>query len=262
LLLKYQQVFELIVRRYACCGYYHFGHCEEMLQHVNERVFTKIDRIVEQFDKKVLVRTYLSAICRKIIMEQVRSNRRRDKLLIEYMVAEEEPPPLVCPIDYVIVEEFRRLDRVLLLFGEKKSKLWLLLKLQFRVHVDLKDFQALNENAAETITDDLLRALNDNLYLKDREIYQLVFPFFLRFEQRLSHPDSLRKWYSLKLAEVITLMNGIPARAAYTEDTLQILIEKYCDLVASGDYSPVSPEEQTKSQRCNGYKMLKKVRKK
>lgn len=262
LLLRYQQVFELIVRRYACCGYYPFHHCDEMLQHVNERIFTKIDRIVEQFDKKVLVRTYLSAICRKIIMEQVRSDRRRDQLLTEFMVAEVEPAPVVCPIDYVIVEEFRRLDRILLLFGDKRSKLWLLLKLQFRVQVDRSDFSAIDPMAADAVTDDMIRALNDNLYLKDREIYQLVYPFFVRFENRLSHPDSLRKWYNMKLDEVIALMNGIPARAAYTSDTLQILVEKYCDMYSSGEYKPLTLEDQTKAERSNGYKLLKMLRKK
>jgi DNA-directed RNA polymerase specialized sigma24 family protein len=256
LLLKYQPVFELIARRYACNGYYPFGHSDEIVQHVNERVFSRIEKIREQFDGRVLVRTYLSAICRKIILEYIRCSGRRDELLAEYM-AEVSEPYVGYSLDYVIVEEFRRLDRVMLLFGSKRYKLWLLMKLLYRIRVEPSDFNAVNPNAAALISRDLLTRFNEDADLKDREIFQLVFPFFLRFEVRLTHYDSLRKWYRLKVSDVVSLMNGKPARAAYSQDTLQILVEKYCDTVATGGYVPITGI----SSECVEYPQPGKLRK-
>jgi len=256
LLLKYQPVFELIARRFACNGYYPFGHCEEIVQHVNERFFSRIEKIREQFDGRVLVRTYFSAICRKIIQEYIRCSGRRDELLADY-VAEVSEPITGYSLDYVIVEEFRRLDRVMTLFGSKRNKLWLLMKLLYRIRVEFSDFSEVNPGAAEIIGDDLLNRFNEDADMKDREIFQLVFPFFLRFEVRLTHYDSLRKWYRLKVSDVISLMNGTPARAAYSQDTLQILVEKYCDTVASGGYVPMAGI----SSECKEYPQSVKLRK-
>lgn len=262
LLLRYQQVFELIARRYACNGYYPFSHCEEIVQHVNEKVFTRIERIVNQFDGRVMVRTYLSAICRNIIMEYVRGLKRRQVLLTEYLMNCDEQPLIPYPVNYVIVEECRRLDRVMIMLGAKRYKLWLMMKLLYRIRVHYDDFAAVNVRAAKSITGEILVRLNENVDMRDRDIYEIVFHFFLKFESHLSHPDTLRKWFNLKTSEIIALMNGTPSRAAYCEDTLQLLVEKYFDLVGSGEYVPMKENAIGKNGKVTGYKMLKAVRKK
>jgi hypothetical protein len=260
LILKYQQVFLLIARKYACSGYYHFSHSEEIVQHVNERIFTKIDRIRDQFDGRVLVRTYLSAICRKIIMEYLRSAGRREVLLNEYHMVE-DVQPCCYPLEFVIIEEFRRLDRIMVLFGPKRDKLWLMMKLLYRIRISFEDFAAVNPRAATMVCEDLLHRLNHDAYLKDRDIYQLVFPFFQCFEARMQRPDSLRKWFNMKISDIIKLMNGTPARASYAEDTIQILVEKYCDMVESGVYAPLGRQSIGKKERIHGYRILKSIRK-
>ncbi len=259
LLLQYQPVFELIARRYACNGFYHFTQTDEVVQHVNEKVFTKIDQIREQFDGRVLVRTYLSAVCRKIVLEYIRKKGRREAFLAGYQVELEEPPA-VYSLEYVIEEEFRRFDKVMLMFGSKRNKLWLLMKLLYRIGVDISDFERVDAGAAAMVTPEWISRFNEDSELKDREIYQLVFPFFLRFEVRLTHYDSLRKWFYLKVAHVINLMNGSPPRAAYAEDTLQILVEKYCDMVSLGGYIPLDENSLKNTKEVTEKKRGRRVR--
>lgn len=238
LFLKYQPVFRMIVRKYACSGYFLFEECDEVLQHLNERLFSRADKIAHQFDHRSLVRTYLSAICRNIIAEQIRSSRRRMEMFCGKM-AMEAVGQMPYHANFVFKDEFKRLDNVMLMFGDKRHKLWLMMKLVFRIQVTMEDFRAVIPGIEKMVSQQWIDDINGDVYLRDKQIYKLLFPLLKTVEKRLSHPDTLRKWFNLKTADLIALMNGYPVRAAYAEDTLQILVEKYCDMAETGEYMPV-----------------------
>jgi DNA-directed RNA polymerase specialized sigma24 family protein len=242
LLLKYQTVFELIIRRYSRFGYYPYQDCNEVLQHLNVRLFAKVHTIMSRFDGRVLVRTYLSAICRNFIREYVRNLRKRNILQGKYYAME---PSCYLPYhnaDLLIREECERLDKVMFLLGSKREKLWLLMKLIYRIRVSEQELVSLNPQAFTLISQVDLYTLNHNLKLKDKDIYMTIFPIFQNLGYGISHPDTLRKWFKQRTREVIMLMNGAPPRSAYTEDTLQILVEKYCAMSENGLYVPLVME--------------------
>lgn len=261
LLLNYQNVFRIITRKYARSGYFSFEECDEIMQHINEKLFSRIEIIMEQYDGRVLVRTYLSAICRNIIKEYVRKVRRRKRLLIENVVMEQE---YYFPgnMEMLFREECRRLDRVMILLGKNKAKMWLLMKLTFRIKIELNDFLSVSDFASEAIGEDIIYRLNTDLSLKDKDLYLLAFPLFQQTESRISNPDTLRKWFRQKLTEVIALMNGMPQRAYYTEETMQILVEKYCSMTETGAYSPLSDCRYSQAEIKHCYNIIKGVRKK
>jgi DNA-directed RNA polymerase specialized sigma24 family protein len=239
LLLKYQSVFELIIRRYSRFGYYPYHDCSEVLQHLNVRLYSKINTIITRFDGRVLVRTYLSAICRNFIREYVRSIRKRNMLQGSYLVME---PSCYLPYqnaEIMIREECERFDKVMFLMGEKREKLWLLMRLIYRIKVSERELLVFNPAAFNRISQVDFYILNNSTRLKDKDIYAGILPVFQTPGNEPTHPDTLRKWFNQRIKEVILLMNGSPARSAYTEDTLQILVEKYCAMQESGSYNPL-----------------------
>ncbi|MFO7723050.1 MAG: hypothetical protein R6V49_07500 [Bacteroidales bacterium] len=239
LLLKYQSVFELIIRRYSRFGYYPYQDCNEVLQHINLRLFSRVNTIMSRFDGRVLVRTYLTAICRNSIREYIRNLRKRNMLQGRYYAME---PSCCLPYqntELLIKEEFERFDKVMFLLGGRREKLWLLMKLVFRIRVSEQELQKINPDAFSRISQVDLYTLNHNMKLKDKDIYVIIFPVFRDLGGSISHPDTLRKWFNQRIREVILLMNGSPPRSAYTIDTLQILVEKYCAMCESGMYVPL-----------------------
>lgn len=233
LLIKYQPIFSTIVRKYAQSGYYPFEECEEMLQHLNGLLLSRIDTIFSYYDGRVLVKTYLSVICHNALKEYIRCRHRRNILLQKHLATE----PQVCypeEINIIIREECKRLDKVMLLMGEQKNKLWLMMKLLYRIRVEWEDLLAVNPKARAIITEDEMNRFNSDAFLKDKDIYRIIFPLVNRSDGRTTHPDTLRKWFDARCREVVALMNGSPARAAYSSDTLQYLMEKYCALVDEG----------------------------
>lgn len=256
LLIKYQPLFKLISRKYAGDGYYSISDSNEILQLINEKMFTNINKIIDQFDGRVLVRTYLSSICRNIILEYTRSTKRRNELLQKYFVAdsakcEYSPTPVI-----YIKDEFRRFNIILNLFGSKKNKLILLMKLIYRIKVDRVDFLLFNKEVSKVITNEQIDAFNSDISLKDKDIYRiLAFNIELATRKRC-HPDTLRKWFNHKTTEIITLMNGYPPRAAYAEDTLQILVEKYYDMINTGQ---IAPSNKDLYQKGLNLKMRQKI---
>lgn len=261
LLLNYQKVFRIITRRYARNGYFSYDECDEILQHINEKLFSRIEIIMEQYDGRVLVRTYLSAICRNIIKEYIRTVRRRKRLLMENVVMEQE---YFFPgnMEMLFREECRRLDRIMVLLGKNKAKMWLLMKLTFRIRMDMNDFLAVSVSAGKVIGEDVIRRLNNDVTLRDKDLYLLTFPLFQLTGPRISNPDTLRKWFKQKLSEVIALMNGLPQRAYYTEETMQILVEKYCSMTETGTYSPLHDCKYSQAEIKHCYDIIKSVRKK
>ncbi len=238
LLIRHQTLFSLITRKYARAGYFPFQDCNEMLQVVNEKFCLHIGRIASQYNGQVLVRTYLSAICRNIIKEYLRSMRRRSLLLRDHMVCEPDfQVPLYARL--VILDEFNRLDKIMILMGHKKHKVMLMLKLLYRIKIGWSDLLSYREDARDYISEEVMDRLNCDPNLKDKDIYTLIFPLFATGEGKISHPDTLRKWFNYKTCELIRLLNGSPPRAAYCSDTLQILLEKYCLQVSEGNYIPL-----------------------
>ena len=236
LLLKYQPLFEMISRKYALAGYFPLEDCMEMVQIVNERFCLHIGKITRQFSGQVLVKTYLSAICRNVIKEYIRSLRRRDELLRCHMVCEPEyQVPVYARL--IMIDEFSRFDKILMLMGLKRYKLLLMMKLLYRIRVDRTDLEAYRKDAMDYISDEIINQFNTNPRLKDKDVYAMIFPLFATGEGKVSHPDTLRKWFNYKSSEIIRLLNGNPPRAAYCFDTLQILVERYFTEISAGHYA-------------------------
>lgn len=238
LLIRYQPVFEMITRKFARNGYYPFGDCSEMLQLVNEKICMHIWRISGRFDGRVLVRTYLSAICRNIIREHIRSSRHRVDLLRQN-VAGESCFQLPVYAGIIFREEFKRLDKILFLMGPSRNKMLLTMKVVYRIPVSMGDFLAFDPEARDFVSESMIEILNRDAGLKDKDVYRLIMPLFSRGENQISHPDTIRKWFNYKTMDIIRLMNGSPPRASYAYDTLQILVEKYFASVSSGEYVPL-----------------------
>lgn len=239
LLMKYQQIFTMITRRYARCGYFQVSDCDDILQHVNEQLLRKVNKIQCQYDGRVLVRTYLSVICRNAIREHLRMVRKRN-LINGRGNAVYEPQCVDWQNSVLfILDEFQRFEKIMHMLGSKKHKILLIMKLIYRIKVDLNDFKLYHAATLPFVTPAHLDLFNKSTTLKDKDIYRLLLPIMQQAGALINHPDTIRRWFNHKTDEIIIIMNGNPVRSYYTSDTLQILIEKYYAMVEAGTYTPV-----------------------
>ena len=231
LLEKYQEVIAIIAGRYAASGYYPFSECDEVVQHVNERLLNRINRIQENYNGSTRVTTYLSVIIRNIVTEHLRGMQR--------LVVEEHKPSMECigeqPTtgieNLAVEEEIKRFGIVLSLFGNQKRKLELCIKLYYRLPVSKDDFFSYAKRSKKMIDELFLNFLNSPEPYPDKNLFAHITPWFNAVEGKRNLPDALRKWVTARLNELINLMNGNPPFSAHTEETIGILAEKYfCQL--------------------------------
>ncbi len=225
LILKYQPIIKIIVRRYVQSGFIHIQDSDDFIQFINEKLLNKIKRIQENYNGKALLKTYMSVIMRNLCREKI---NKEEQVSTEELAEDHDIGSSEDTISGIVIEqELDRLTKILSFFYKQKTKLEFCLKLLYRIPVTKKDIEDFCPGKDEKEYHKLLDTINPNVKRKDKEIYAMVTPFLNKCEQKSNSPDAIRKWTKNKIEEMIKLMNGNPVRANYNNETLQILFEKY-----------------------------------
>jgi len=228
LLLNYQQVIGVIVQVYLRSGFFKDESKDEVVQYVNDQLLSRIDIIREQYNGRALLRTYLSAVIRNICAELLRERQRNS--FIEYF---EEP---VESASYetdqlsriVIKQELIRLETILMLFGPLQGRLEVCLRALYRLPLAKSDFLCCCKNPDDKAVNEAIKYLIQPVPLMEKEVFVCLNQVFNYEKGKTIQPDALRKWVKARTRELIVLLNGDPKRSNYNEETLQILLEKYC----------------------------------
>jgi DNA-directed RNA polymerase specialized sigma24 family protein len=216
---------------------------EDLFQEVITRLISgKIQRIREKFDfsysdgiKKSTFTSYLMVTVRNIYMDIIRERQVRPLTSGDYRPIDEvhdlykdkhEAKHMLNRL--VMDEEFSKLRTVLALHYRSRQRLELCLKLKCRLTVTKKDvkqcFPACNRNDIETL------AL-DYKSIKDNRLFDEVVAVFNRNEGRKNKSDTLRKWISIKVDEILEHMNRTHTSNVYTPKNLLDFITLYYERV-------------------------------
>lgn len=233
---------ETVVLLYRSCikkfiQYKHSGadEWEDIYQEVMARLISgKIHRIKEKFDfsysfdeektgtgnnqfiKKSSFTSYLMVSVRNIYMDIIRERNVRPLtgggvLPIEDVFDMYEEDNMLERL--VIEEEFQKFKMVLALFYNSRPKLELCLKLKCRIPLAGNDIRLCFPACAQEDIDTLSR---DFKGLKDKKVFDIVVPVFNRNEERENKSDTLRKWISVKIDEMVAHMNQTHSHPVYT----------------------------------------------
>jgi DNA-directed RNA polymerase specialized sigma24 family protein len=210
---------------------------EDIFQEVITRLISgKIFRIRDKFDfsynegiKKSTFTSYLMVSVRNIYMDIIRERQVRPLTAGELRPIDEvqdiyEQEDELMLNRLAMDEEFRKFRTLLALHYRSRWKLELCLKLKCRIPVGKNDvhrcFPACSSDDMETLA-------RDYRGVKDKHLFDAVVTVFNRNEQRENKSDTLRKWVSIKVEEIIAHMNHTHNCVIYTGKNLLDFITLY-----------------------------------
>lgn len=219
---------------------------EDIFQEVIARLISgKIHRIQEKFDfsfashetnentdnqqfvKKPSFSSYLMVSVRNIYMDIIRERNvrpltRGNVLSIDDVLEIYEEDNMLERL--VIEEECQKFHTVLNLYYHSRSKLELCLKLKCRIPLSREDILLCFPACAPGDIDILS---HDYKGIKDKKVFDLVVPAFNRNEERENKSDTLRKWISIKIDEMVSHMNQTHYYPVYTSKNFVDFITLY-----------------------------------
>jgi RNA polymerase sigma factor (sigma-70 family) len=227
LIVKYQPIVVVIVQVFMKSGYFRGEEKEEIVQQINEKLLSRIEKIRQQYNGIAQLRTYFSAVIRNLCLEIIRKGRNRDviRLVQEYDHNLSYSPDQLNSM--IINQELERLENILSMFVTLRIKMQISFKAILRIPVAEKELQeyCLNGDLNEIIGNS--QAILSGSGRNDKEIYRSLTALFNTVENKSNSLDATRKWITTREDEVIELLNGNPPRAYYDQESFRILLERY-----------------------------------
>ncbi len=226
LILKHSDAVRIIVKKYISLGMFRPSEYEDVVQSVLESLLEKIPAMRSQYNGSVLFVTYLSSIVKNICLGLHKTSTRRVHTVPLYEIASSDHTP-----DHevrVVDDAVKRLRTILVLYDRKLPKVLLALKLHYRLPITEGDLQSWYPDANNRDRTTILRAFGKYFeHVRDPELFRRVTPILNRLEEKSNQPDSLRRFITVTIGDILRLLNGTPARYAYDEDSLSVLVEHY-----------------------------------
>jgi len=225
LLTLYQDLIRIIVRKYTHLGYVSNRESDDLIQEVNRKLLERLPKIQSQYNGSSRLRTYFSVVVRNICLEEI---RKISKL-------EEPQPPEYYKLDsavepddlFLIKQEYERFNKVLRLMFKKKYRFIIMLRYMLDLNLSLQNLSDWKPECDDKKIANAFAKLNSSHGITKKEKYEKLSKVLEIVENNRTSPDSLRKWYTARSSEFISLMNGDPPRSSYSLETLQLLLEKH-----------------------------------
>ena len=226
LIINYQPIIGIIVRRYISTGMFEHGELHDVIQTVNEHLLVKLPIIQKQYNGTTFVRTYVSAIIRNVCLKMHEKETRALK-----PVPLGDPPDKPILTDSFAIEHARQLIKAILQQYNHRNqlpKLLLFLKLRFRVPLLESDILSWYPSCPKAKITLLLEKFGDEYeQMHENEIYHEVTPVANRAEGKSNTEEAMRKWTQSRITEIIELLNGTPEKWHFDEDSLKVLMEDF-----------------------------------
>ena len=226
LIVSYQNLIEIIIKKFISSGSINPTDKDEFLQIINERLLSSSEKIKKQYKGISLLKTYLSTIIRNICLEEINKRKKYNYIELENSNITNLFEDHMNDESY-LEYEFDRLNKILDMYNTKTSKLVLCFKVMFRLPINVSDFKTYCQKFKIDKMNQLIDSVKPNKIIPEFELFKILTPYINRCDNQVNQADTLRRWTKRKLDEIIELMNGNPPRANYDKDTLQILIEKF-----------------------------------
>jgi hypothetical protein len=224
LILELQDLIDIIVYQFIRSGYFNYNEKQDVKQQINIELFNRVDTIQIHYKGKSLLRTYIGVVIRNICNEILRDKKKSKYILVENNLNFEGRYDDIDPL--IMDEEMSRLRKIIELYFNKKYKLILCLKLKFKMVIELDDFRNINKNITPAEFGEFIDLINPYMDCPDNTMFMGLTLILNKYEHKDNTPDSLRKWVTDKINELIDILNGNPPTSNYNKESFQILFEK------------------------------------
>lgn len=205
---------------------------DDILQEVITRLISdKISKIQEKYDfnfKKIPSFTsYLMVTIRNIYIDILREGKKRMLRTeniqdIERITIDKNTENIINQL--FIEEELVKLDIIMKLYYKSRPKIEMCLKIKYRIPVTHKEVQNCFPNCDNEDIDILTK---DFKFTKDKIVFRKIAPIFNKHESRECKSDTLRKWVTVKIGEIILHLNRTHEHNVYNSYNFSDLITLY-----------------------------------
>jgi DNA-directed RNA polymerase specialized sigma24 family protein len=228
LVLRYQSMIRIIVRKYVASGMFDHASFEDVVQSVNTALLRNIVRAQVQYNGSTLVKTYISSIIRNICLQLHHIEERT--MPTERFDENDFPRPNHIEERLAIAHAIAVFRAILQQFDHngKLPRLLLCLKLWYRIPLESDDVVRWNPQCSTVDLRNLLSSFGSRYdRMPHREIFRVFTAFANKASKKENSDDAVRKWTHEKIAEILELMNGSPPTASFDEESLGALVEDY-----------------------------------
>lgn len=226
LLEVYQPVIEVIIYGFVKKGFFQAAEKMEVLQEVNLQLLeVKLEKIRQYYEGSALLRTYFSKVVNNTCIDIIRKqNRKTNVESADFLLYESDKTP--SPQQQLILkEEALRLEACLTALPRQRLKATLCLKAISRIPFTREDIQFLESPKTQFEIKAIRQTFFENYEnLSHIKVFEILTPLFNKIENKDLDADSLRRWTNHILDRFVFILNGDPPHAAYTRETLKILI--------------------------------------
>jgi len=226
LIILYQDIIQIIVKKYIASKMFYPSDFEDVVQAVNEDLLSKSERIRDQYNGIALLRTYFSAIVRNSCLKIY--DKRKREIKVSPLGDEDPIVEETATMNLAIEYDLERLKRIFKYYHKKREKVILCVKLYFRLKINKEDVIACFPACSDEDTLSFLDHFGTHYEKIDsKEVYRIVTPLLNKYEGKNNTVDAVRNWTEVRIREIIQLLNGNKRESAYDKESLRILTEKY-----------------------------------
>lgn len=228
----HQSMIRGIVMKYMASGLFRNDETDDVYQYINERLLTGVlEKMRNQYNSSYYIRTYFSKIISNLCLQYANMEGRRNLLQrnVDFSDVDVSTDETITA-DIVLKEMYEHLVTVLALFGTKRPRLELLMKITLKIGISRDDIlRCYPDCKAESMQRLLAQFQTPDQYSSSSltVIYETLIPLLNELEGKQNTADALRKWVDSKLDEIAEILNVPPVSAALNRETVKILIEKY-----------------------------------
>lgn len=228
LLLKYQGIIRIIVRRYVSTGMFRPNEFEDVVQELNAELLIRLPRIRRRYDGSSFVRTYFSAVVRNLCLKMHKKSRRkiRTEALDEEIAADPDDPMQKYQIEHA-VGMFRAIMRQ---YDHSPAfpKLLVGLKLRYRLPLSSSDILRWLPHCPDAHVNRLISLFGGEYEeMFERDVWKAITSVSNAVDRKVNTPDAFKKWVLLRIQEILALLNGEPRRTHFDQESLKVLVEDY-----------------------------------
>lgn len=197
---------------------------QDIIQNIHEILLRRKNKIARQFKGNSSFRTYLYAIVRNISLRMAENFKKNLVFTDSYPDHGNYSLP---ENNIIIMQELERFDKCLQLVSGKRKKLEFLLKIKFRIPIEKDELNHFSCQQENVTYDKVFKSTEHYKQLSDNYLFKTLTDLLNKSTSKNITANSLIKWTKTKINQIIQLMNGEPKRADYSEETINILVEKY-----------------------------------
>jgi RNA polymerase sigma factor (sigma-70 family) len=221
-----QPIIHACIHQYTASGLFPRSEKEDIAQSVNEYLLSSLHSIEQNYDGRVLFRTYVGVVIRNACLRVFQ--RQYANKIVQHIREDQAHQYEYDPTDALLLEEeLERLHTVLQLFRSDQQTIYICMKLFFKIPLLQQDLRQWSRRVKSSHRKMLMRTFGRPYgQIAKEDVFDLFAIVWNSFRRYKSTGDGIHRWTARRIRDIIKLMNGNPPRRSHSFESLQTLLSE------------------------------------